>query len=198
MLEVYWICLVGGLVFSVLAVLLGDLLDGVLDGLDGAFDAFDLTDFVDPLSFVGGLTAFGGAGVLLDAYTDLGTGTGAVAAALVGLVLAVVMHFAYVKPMKKSENSTGFSLKEYAGRLGEVNTAIPARGYGEVLVRMGASTTFQTAASFDGTPISTGTAVVVVEVAEDGTLLVAPLEDELDNRPTLPESAPHTPERVPS
>ena len=32
MLDIYWICLIGGLVFSVLALLFGDFLDGIADG----------------------------------------------------------------------------------------------------------------------------------------------------------------------
>ncbi|MDX1420496.1 MAG: NfeD family protein [Rubricoccaceae bacterium] len=188
MIEVYWVCLLGGLAFSVLAVLFGDVLDGHLDGLDGALDGIDLGDLLDPLSLVGGATVFGGAGVLLETYAGLGTLPTALAAAAAGLVLAVVMHFVYVRPMKRSENSTGFSVREYAGRVGEVNTAIPARGYGEVLVRMGASVTFQPAASFTGTPIPVGTAVVVVEVEPDGSLLVAPLEDDPSASPPLPSA----------
>lgn len=180
MTSFYWICLFGGLAFSALAVFLGDVLDGALDSLDGAFDSIDLGNVLDPLSFVGGLTVFGGAGILLENYTGLAALPGALVAALVGLVLAVIMHFAYVKPMKRSENSTAFSVREYVGRIGEVNTAIPANGYGEVLVRMGVSVTFQAAASFNDKPIPTGTQVVVVEVAGDGSLSVTPLEDEVE------------------
>ena len=198
MTTLYWICLFGGLVFSVLAVFLGDVLDGVLDGLDGAFDSFDLGDALDPLSFVGGVTAFGGAGVLLDAYAGLGPVPEILVALSVGLVLAVVMHYAYVRPLKRGENSTGFSVREYRGKIGEVNTAIPAGGYGEVLVRMGASTTFQPAASFDGTPLPTGTPVVVVEVDPDGTLRVARLDDEPGDGLALPSAAPRLPERTPA
>jgi hypothetical protein len=196
MIEVYWICLLGGLALAILAVLFGDLLDvahGALHGaLDGAFQ-----HLLDPLSLVGGLTVFGGAGVVLERYTALGDGPTALLAAALGVVLSVVMHFAYVRPMRRGENSTAFSVKEYAGKLGEVNTAIPARGYGEVLVRMGASVTFQPAASFDGTPLRVGTAVVVVEVEADGSLLVAPLEDEPPAPAPLPTAeAPRLPERT--
>jgi membrane-bound ClpP family serine protease len=184
MLDVYWICLIGGLVFSVLTLLFGDLLDGALDGLDG----FDGLDVLDPLSIVGGLTVFGGAGVVLTEAADLGTGTTAALAAVIGLGLAIAMHFLYVRPMKRSENSTGFSLREYHGKLGEVITAIPATGYGEVIVRMGASNTFRTAASFDGNPIERGTRIVVVEV-RDGDLLVTPF-DELTPVDDVPEHHP--------
>ena len=183
MTDVYWICLFGGLVFTVLTLLFGDFLDGLdFDGFDG------LGEFLDPLSFVGGLTVFGGAGVLLEETTALGTGTAAGLAALIGLGLAITMHFVYVKPMKRSENSTGFSMREYHGKLGEVITAIPAKGYGEVLVTMGASNTFQTAASFDNAPIPSGTRVVVVEI-RDSNLYVTPFDDlaPVDGVPTSNE-----------
>ncbi|MEP0547870.1 MAG: NfeD family protein [Rhodothermales bacterium] len=187
MLDVYWICLVGGLIFSVLTLLLGDVLDGVLDGLDGI-------DFLDPLSIVGGLTVFGGAGVVLTESMDLGGATTTAAAALIGVGLAVLMHFVYVRPMKRSENSTGFSLREYHGKLGEVITTIPATGYGEVLVKMGAGNTFRTAASFDGAPIPQGTRIVVVEI-RDGDLLVTPF-DELTPVDGSPPSG--SPSRLPA
>lgn len=180
MTTAYWICLFGGLAFSVLALFFADLLDGAIDSLDGAFDSVDLGNFLDPLSFVGGLTVFGGAGVLLENYASLNPFPEAVVAASIGLVVALVMHFAYVKPMKRSENSTAFSMKEYVGKIGEVNTAIPANGFGEVLVRMGASVTFQAATSFTKSAIATGTPIVVVEVDGEGSLLVTPLEDEVE------------------
>ena len=173
MTEVYWICLFGGLLFTVLTLLFGDMLDGLLDGLDG-LDGFG--EFLDPLSLVGGLTVFGGAGVLLEETTALDTVPAAGLAALIGLGLALAMHFVYVKPMKRSENSTAFSMREYHGKLGEVITAIPSEGFGEVLVTMGASNTFQTAASFDGEEIPSGTRIVVVEI-RDGDLYVAPFDD---------------------
>ena len=186
MTTLYWFCLGGGLAFTVLLVLLDGLLDGALDALDGAFDAVDLGGALDPLSGVAGVTVFGGAGLVLDAYTGLGTAPQLVLAGLAGLVSAIVLHTAYVKPMKQSENSTAFSVQEYAGKTGEAGTTIPASGFGEVQVRMGASTTFQTAASFDGVEIPDGSPIVVVEVAPDGVLRVAALE---------PEAAAAPPER---
>lgn len=178
MAEIYWVCLIGGLVFTLVAVFFGDVLDGVLDGLD-------LPDgLLDPLSLVGGISAFGGAGLILEEATDLAPAIAALVAAAAGLGLAVLMHFVYVRPMKRGENSTGFSVQEYRGKVGEVITAIPARGFGEVLVRMGAANTFRTAASFDGVAIPRGARVVVVEV-RDGDLYVAPFDEE----PAAPQLA---------
>ncbi len=152
MTTVYWICLGGGVAVSVLLVVLGDLLEAAMDALDGALEAVDLGGVFDPLSAVFGVTLFGGAGLVLDAYADLGQTPEVVIAAAAGLVAAVTLHTVYVKPMKASENSTGFSVREYAGKTGELTTSLTADGFGEVVVRMGASTTFQTAASFSGRP----------------------------------------------
>lgn len=187
MTTAYWFCLGGGVAVSVLLLVLGDLLEAAMDALDGALEALDVGGAFDPLSGVFGVTLFGGAGLVLDAYADLGRTPEVVIAAAVGLAAAVLLHTVYVKPMKASENSTGFSVQEYAGKTGELTTGVPAAGFGEVVVRMGASTTFQTAASFSGDPIPSGTAVVVVEVAADGVLRVAPLDlDDLAAPAALP------------
>lgn len=183
MLDIYWICLFGGMVFSVVALLFGDVLDGIADG------AFEVLDVLDPLSIVGGLTVFGGAGVVLTETAGFGVGTTAALAAAIGFTLAVAMHFVYVRPMKRSENSTGFSIREYHGKIGEVITAIPAEGYGEVIVRMGASNTFRTAASFEGTPIERGTRIVVVEI-RDGDLLVTPFDELTPADDVVPQQSP--------
>ncbi len=187
MTTVYWFCLGGGVAVSALLLILGDMLEAAMDALDGALEALDLGGGFDPLSAVFGVTMFGGAGLVLDTYTGLGQTPEVVIAAAVGLVAAVLLHTVYVKPMKQSENSTGFSVQEYAGKTGELATGVPVGGFGEVVVRMGASTTFQTAASFSGDPIPSGTAVVVVEVDREGVLRVAPLDtDDLTDAPRIP------------
>ncbi|WP_412068305.1 protease [Rubrivirga sp. IMCC43871] len=178
MTTIYWYCLLGGVSVSVLLVFLGDVLEAAMDALDGALESLDLGGAFDPLSAVFGVTLFGGAGLLLDAYATLGTTPEITFASVIGIVAAVALHVVYVKPMKASENSTGFSVREYSGKTGELTTGVPEDGFGEVVVRMGASTTFQTAASFSGDPIPTGTAVVVVEVDREGILRVAPLDRE--------------------
>ena len=181
MTTVYWYCLGGGLVVALALFFVADLLG---DALDGMFDALHVDGFLDPISLVGGVSVFGGAGVLLDTYTGLADVPAAVVAGAIALVVAVATHTLYVAPMKRAENSTGFSVREYAGRTGELSTSISATGHGEVIVRMGASTTFQTAASFTGEPIPMGARVVVVEVSPEGVLRVAPLEgDETDPAP---------------
>lgn len=190
MLTVYWICLLGGLAFSVLALVMGDLLEGVVDAIDA------LDGFLDPLSLVGGIATFGGAGILFERLSNLGSTSVLVLSIASGILLGVGMHFLYVRPMKESESSTGFSMQEYRGKIGEVLTTIPARGYGEVLISIGLSNTFREAASFHGVEISSGTRIVVVDIV-DGDLLVAPFEDEIvleagPETPAIPQTLPHT------
>ena len=176
MTTIYWYCLGGGFAVTLLLVLVGEVLEAALDALDGALDALDVGDAFDPLSAVAGVSVFGAAGLVLDATLDLADMPEVAFAALIGLVAAVALHFVYVKPMKASENSTAFSVREYVGKTGELTTGVTASGFGEVVIRMGASTTFQTAASFDGSPIASGTDVVVVEVDAEGVLRVASLD----------------------
>lgn len=166
--TLYWLCLGGGLVVTVLLVLAGDVLEGLLDAVDGPVDLYTV---------VGGLSAFGGAGLLLTEYSSLATVAAAVVAGVLGVVAAVLLEVLYVRPMRRGETSIGFSQQEYAGKTGELSTSVAPGGFGEVVIRMGASTTFQTAASFTGEALPDGARVVVVEVAPDGVLRVAPLTD---------------------
>ena len=182
MTTIYWVCLLGGLGFTVLALFVGDLLEGFLDALD-SFDS----SFIDPLSIVGGVAGFGAAGIILDATTSLPESSAAWLAGGIGLLLAIAMHFLYVRPMKRGEVSMGFSVQEYRGRIGEVITTIPSTGYGEVMVQMGVTNTSREALSFSGKSIPSGTQIVVVEI-RDGDLLVAPLEEASSESNLLAES----------
>ncbi|TCP53358.1 hypothetical protein EV586_10692 [Tumebacillus sp. BK434] len=155
MLELYYGCLIGGILFAVAVLIFGDLLH-----LHGP-------DFFDPTVIGGWITTFGGVGVLLTTYTELGLVATAVLAALAGIVLSFLVYFFYVKPMKKVENSTGFSLQDLAGKLCEVSVTVPEQGFGEVLVKVGAGLTNQIAASFDREIIPAGMKAVIVEVKDD-------------------------------
>lgn len=85
LLNIYWGCLLGGLIFALVTVIFGDLLGGVFHGL---FDSisFDHFDFLQPMILVSGITIFGGAGVMLTKYTALEPP----AVAIISLMLAVL------------------------------------------------------------------------------------------------------------
>ncbi|MFC4778390.1 NfeD family protein [Paenibacillus sp. GCM10023252] len=169
--TLFWACLAGGLLYAFITVIFGDWLSVALDGaLD--FLSVDGHPWLQSTSIVSGITVFGGAGLLLEKYSSLGAFTVVALAVLIAIAAAVLLFFLYVRPMQNSENSVGYSIAELAGQMGEVLVAIPAKGYGEVMVKVGAGNTNQIAASFEGAAIPSGARVVVVEV-KDGTLLVS-------------------------
>jgi hypothetical protein len=172
MQTLYLGCLALGIIFAVVSVLVGDLIGSALHGV------FDLVsfDFVNPAILAGGVTVFGGAGVLLSRYSGLEDGAILALSLLIAAFMGVVLHLVVVKPMKHSEMSNGFSMNELPGRIGEVTVPVPAAGYGEIMVKFGAGNSLHTAASFEHHPLPAGIKVVVVEVRE-GVALVSEFED---------------------
>lgn len=161
--TLYWSCLAGGALFALVSVLLGDVLS---DALDGLLDFLSL-DVLKPMVIASAATVFGGAGILITRYTDLNVLPNIVLSSLIAIGVTVIIYLAYIRPMENSENSTGYSMKELPGRIGEVTVPIPAVGYGEVMLKLGASNILQIAASFEERELPAGTRVVVVEVFED-------------------------------
>lgn len=172
--QLFWGCLAFGILFTFVTVVLGDL---VSVALDGALDFLSL-DFLNPTVVAVVITVFGGAGIMIQRYSVLS----AAGVLLLALVLAVLTGFLvaryYVKPMKNTENSTAYTMSSLNGKLGEVITPIPEKGYGEVLVRVGAGNSNHIAASFDGSAIQTGDRILVIDVRE-GVLYVSRFENNL-------------------
>jgi len=174
MLGFYWMCLIVGVIFALVTFLFTDVIGSLLDGL---FDAISTDVHVlDPVVIVGGVTTLGGAGITLTEYTDLPALVVLLLSLLIAVFLSMLVLFFYVKPMKNTENSTGFSMQDLVGKIGEVIVPVPAKGYGEVLIKIGAGHTNQIAASFDREEIQSGTRVVVIE-AKDDTLYVSRFEN---------------------
>lgn len=176
MTEFYWGCLIGGAVFALVVVIFGDLIGNFFDG---AFDFLsqDHLDFLSPTVVVGGITVFGGAGIMLTRHSALGKFPVFVLSIILAVLVSLLVYFAYVKPMKRAENSTCFSVRELMGKIGEVTIPIPAKGMGEVMLRVGAGNTNQIAGSFQGEEIQVGTKVVVTETSE-GILYVIKFDED--------------------
>ena len=170
MLEFYWMCLISGVLFAVVSIVFGDILGDIFGGF---FDSLsmDHLDFLQPMVLVGGITLFGGSGVMLSQYTRLGPLAAIIISLIIAIAISCLVFFSYVKPMKNCENSTGFSMKDLVGKIGEVTVPIPAGGYGEVVLKVGGSQTNQIAANLDRVDIPSGVRVVVGET-KDGVLYV--------------------------
>ncbi|HZG77510.1 MAG TPA: hypothetical protein VEZ72_16780 [Paenibacillus sp.] len=100
MLTLYWMCFLGGAAFAVLLVAFDTVAGGWIDGV---LDA--LPDAVHPMLIVGGVVAFGGAGILLTEYGSFAAWTVAVLSLLAAALLALGLFFFYVKPMNQAEHS---------------------------------------------------------------------------------------------
>lgn len=172
MQTLYLGCLALGVIFAVVSVLVGDLIGNALHGV---FDIVSF-DFLNPTVLAGGITVFGGAGVLLTRYSGLEDGAILALSLLIAAFMAVLLFLAVIKPMDKSEVSTGFSMQDLPGRIGEITVPVPATGYGEVMVRFGAGNSLHTAASFEQLSLPAGSKVVVIEVKE-GVALVSEFEE---------------------
>lgn len=166
LLNIYWGCLLGGLMFALVTIIFGDLLGGIFHGL---FDSlsFDHLDFLQPMVVVSGIAILGGAGVMLTKYTSLAPQAVAIISLMLAVLLSVAIYFAYVKPMKNSENSTAFSMQDLIGLTGEVVTSVPAQGYGEVILRVGAGHSNQIAVSLNDEEIPTGTKIFVAKAEKN-------------------------------
>jgi membrane protein implicated in regulation of membrane protease activity len=178
MIELYWGCLIVGILAAAVSLLAGDLMDGALEGVLSSIEA------LHPLPFMSGVTVFGATGLILSQYLGMDPTTAALPAVGLAIGVSVLLHFVVVKPMQRAESSLGYSIKELQGKMGEVSVPIPAKGYGEVMVRVGSLPTFQIAGSFDGEEVPDGTSVVVVEI-RDGALYVSPFS------PDEPLDAPY-------
>lgn len=175
MLELYWGCLIFGVLFALLSVVLGDFLSDMFDGMFD-FLSLDGPQIFQPMIIVGFITGFGGSGVILTDTTNFPQFIIVITSLLAAFILSIIVYFTYVKPMQNAEASTGFTYQDLVGKVGEVSIPLPARGYGEVFLQIGSSNTNQIAASFDEEDIPSGTKVVVVEIREE-TLYVSPLND---------------------
>lgn len=166
--DIYWACLGFGVVFAVVTILFGEVIDQLFDGV---FATISLDfEWLEPTVIVSGITAFGGAGIILldqGIYAEEQIIAIASGIALLGSGAA---YFLYIRPMRDSENSTAFSITDLVGKTGEIITPVPVNGCGEVFINIGAGTTHQIAAGVEGEAILEGAKVVIVAIA-DGVCL---------------------------
>ena len=123
-----------GLALVALSLVIGDLLDGVLEG---ALDALD-ADWISTAVIGGFVSAFGFGGAAADAgglpwpvSVAIGTGSG-----------LVVGWFAWrlTRLLKDGPTDGAVTMADAVGATGVVITAIPAEGYGVIRVRLGGHT----------------------------------------------------------
>ncbi|WP_199613608.1 protease [Paenibacillus alkalitolerans] len=161
MIELYWFCFIAGSVFALLLVFADFLTGGWVDGLTDI-----LPDFLHPIAIVGGVVAFGGAGILLSAYSPFGIWLVLALSLLLASFLSITLFFFYVKPMKEAENSIAYSITELPGKIGVVTIPIPVNGFGEVSFTFGHGLVHEIASSTEQEELRSGEKVLAIEVKD--------------------------------
>ena len=163
-MGVFLVLGIAGTVVLVASLVLGDLLEGVLGGVDlggGVFSTEVLGAF---------LAAFGFGAALLDGPVGLATGAAVAGGAAAGVVLGGVALWASRSLLRMHTDATPRA-SDLVGALGRVVTRIPVAGLGEVSVVVAGARTKLSARAAE--PIASGTEVVVVEVLSPTAVLVA-------------------------
>ncbi|MDK0520648.1 hypothetical protein [Streptomyces sp. ML-6] len=160
---------IAGIALLVLSLIFDGILEGLFGGaLGGFFDGLlSLPVIAGFLSMLG----FGGAIVL--GTTGLGTVAAIVAGGLAGIV-AALLTWKFSRVLMRDQTDATPRGDDLVGTSGSVVTAIPADGYGEVLLRLGGQTVKFAAKS--STPVERGTEIWVEAALSTTSVVVRPVE----------------------
>jgi membrane protein implicated in regulation of membrane protease activity len=165
-----------GLGIAGIALLLFALIfDGLLESLFDGFSAMEgLFDGWLSLPVIAGFTAMLGFGGAITLGT---TGLGAAAATGVGVVAgagAAWLTWKFSRALMRDQTDATPRGEDLVGSSGLVVTAIPAQGYGEVIVHLGGQPVKYAAKS--ATPVARGADVWVESTLSTTSLSVRPIE----------------------
>ncbi|MCX5342434.1 hypothetical protein [Streptomyces atratus] len=160
---------IAGIVLLALSLIFDGILEGLFGGvLDGLFDGLlSLPVIAGFLSMLG----FGGAIVLGT------TGAGTVAATAAGVLAGIVaawLTWKFSRALMRDQTSVTPRGNDLVGTSGSVVTAIPADGYGEVLLQLAGQTVKLAAKS--PVPVERGTEIWVEAALSTTSVAVRPVE----------------------
>ncbi|WLQ34802.1 hypothetical protein P8A18_15775 [Streptomyces castrisilvae] len=160
---------IAGVVLLALSLVFDGILEGLFGGLlEGLFGGLvSLPVIAGFLSMLG----FGGAIVL--GTTGAGTLAATVAGVLAGLV-AAVLTWKFSRALMRDQTDATPRNQDLVGTSGSVVTAIPADGYGEVLLRLGGQLVKLSAKS--PVPVARGAEVWVEAALSSTAVSVRPVE----------------------
>ncbi|MBT2454197.1 hypothetical protein [Streptomyces sp. ISL-86] len=160
---------IGGIVLLVCSLVFDGVLEGVFDGaLDGLFDGWlslpVIAGFVSMLGFTGAIVL---------GTTGLGPEAAAAAGAVAGTG-AGWLTYRLCRALARDSSGAAPRQRELVGSAGTVVTAIPAGGYGEVLLRLGGQPA-KYAATADA-PVALGAEVWVTATPSSTSVSVRAVE----------------------
>ncbi|WP_251550065.1 NfeD family protein [Neobacillus muris] len=151
-------------VFTVIYVLFSDVFH--IDTGDGGLS------FLNPVLVFAFITILSASGYLFERLSSLNELLIFGISAILSFILVTLLNVFILVPMSSAEESLVYRESDLRGRIGTVITAIPADGYGEVMIENASGRIAKPAASFDGDSIPSGARVLVVQV-KDGVLEVS-------------------------
>jgi len=172
--TLFWVCFLVGILYTLIVVIFGDALAGAIDASTEWLNISHLP-ILQPTTLMGGLTVFGGAGIVMSRLSAWSALTIICLALLAAVIGTILIYYVYIKPMADAEVSLSYSIVELIGKQAEVSIPIPAEGYGEVIIRTAGGIVSHIASSFDRVAIA-GEATVVVVDLDDGVLLVSEID----------------------
>ncbi|WP_433400165.1 hypothetical protein [Streptomyces sp. CA-146814] len=160
---------IAGIVLLALSLIFGGVLEGMLDGvLDGLFDGLlslpVIAGFISMLGF-GGAIVLGTTGAGPFVATVAGVGAG---------VVAGWLTWKFSKALMADQTSSTPRGGDLVGTSGMVVTAIPADGYGEVMLRLAGQPVKYAAKSPE--PVVRGTEIWVEAELSTTSVAVRPVE----------------------
>lgn len=152
-----------GVLLLVVALILGDIFDGIFEGIGGEIlSGAAVAGFLGALGFVGALVVGAGGSNLVGILVGLAAGFGIGAG--VGWISA---------KLRKGGDESNVKTTALTGRTASVLTAIPEGGYGEVSMVASGHITRLNARS--AAPVAAGTSVRIVAVLSATAVQVEPL-----------------------
>jgi membrane protein implicated in regulation of membrane protease activity len=157
-----------GLVFLVVSLLFGELLNDFGLGGDGGGGP-DGHGFIDTRSVAVFLTAFGGFGAI-----GVRSGLGVVPSALLGLASGLVLGGAvalFGRFLYSQQSTSSVSGSQLVGRTAQVTVTIPAGGVGQISCRIGEERVEKIARSREGGELKSGALVLIEEFTGDSVIV---------------------------
>ncbi|MER8035325.1 hypothetical protein ACWEP8_21700 [Streptomyces hydrogenans] len=158
---------IGGLLLLVLSLAFDGVLEGLFDGMGG------LDGFLSLPVVAGFLSALGFTGALVLGTTGTGAGVATGAGAVAGVGVGWVT-WRFGRALLRDPGAPAPRGEDLAGSSGSVVTAVPADGYGEVLLYL-AGQPVKYAARAAG-PVPRGAEVWVESVLSPTSVLVRPVD----------------------
>ena len=170
----YAVCLVGGLLFTVISALLGHVFDGDHGGdvgtgghAEAGFDSSGIPgiSIFSPLVLACFVTAFGGLGILFSGIKSTSTVWISAPLSTAGAILiALFVLWLFNTVFSKSQGSSEGRVTALVGQTASLLTPIPENGVGEIAYVQASTRYTAPARSEKGTPIAGGKTVRITRV----------------------------------